>query len=1043
MLSRLSKSLNFRNFSTNLRLNQTISGWTVNKITKLKDFKNSTLIELGHEIGSKFLHYDTPDQENFFSATFRTIPNNSKGIPHILEHLSLCGSDKYPIRDPFFAMIQRSISNYMNAWTNHDYTSYLFSSQHEKDFYNLMDVFTDACFFPRLNVNDFKQESWRYDFNLGDEKTIENMQYKGVVFNEMKGTVNSFDHFYEHNLFQNLLPDTMYRNSSGGDPLEIINLQYQELVDFHKKFYHPNNCYFFSYGNFNLVKQLEFLSSNPLKKYFKKHSKRKFPLFKKAKSQGELAKGHSKKTEKELQEEINLLYQKELQSPIRKKIKCAASILKSYNCTGPDDEREVAISINYNLGHITDPEQRFALGVLIRLLLQGQSSPLYKIIDTGLTSGYLSETGLDSSTYNDLLIIGFEKVCVKNIDLVIEKIDAQIRQFCEQLGNLNNKDSANGDKVVGGDGVGDINKRLERVIHQIEINEKQIKIGKGIGLMSKVSLWIHNKSIFESFNISENIKKLRSNIQNKSNYLGDLLEKYLINNKSKLELIIQPDQSLENEIENKLNDQIELAKDQMKNKTKLFKKILKQSKQLEEYQSQINDFSVLPSIGVNDISKKIPNNYPIDLVRQVDGVPLKFVFQDTNSFIYMDLNYTLPSNGLFPKNLQPYLPLYSMCVSQLGTQKLNRKQLSDEKLSSTTYLGSDTFLKTDINDSMKFSQGINFSSGCIKSKLGKMSDLLYQVIFETNFFQDLKHIERLVKQSYGSFSGSVASSGHVYALSLSRSQLSEQSRLNELMGGYTQLQFLQSILENPNWLEVASIFQQIHQIVLQYGELRPMIICEKNEIDSVISSLGTIIKSSSLHSLNSQKQVIQSASKIETKIPEISSYVDLPFPVNYVARSYKTNLNFLSKKVAAFLVLAPLYRANFLHPWIREIGGAYGAGAVFKPINGIFSFYTYRDPNTTKSLSSFDKVIKTCQNGEFDDKSIELAKFELFSSLDSPIGITNRGKGAFWGITKEMKQQMRDNIFKVNKYDLINASNILDNSKHSSSIIGKVPKDFK
>ena len=212
------------------------------------------LVEVQHvPTQASILHIQNTDPENLFCFAFRTLPMSSNGIAHILEHTVLCGSDKFPVRDPFFSMTRRSLNTFMNAFTGADFTCYPASSQLEKDFYNLLEVYADAVFHPKLDRLSFLQEGWRYEF----EGT--SLQRKGVVFNEMKGALSSPMTLLHEKLSSLLFPDNPYGFNSGGDPKVIPTLTLEELKAFHKKQYHPSRCLFYFYGSFQLAKHLLFL----------------------------------------------------------------------------------------------------------------------------------------------------------------------------------------------------------------------------------------------------------------------------------------------------------------------------------------------------------------------------------------------------------------------------------------------------------------------------------------------------------------------------------------------------------------------------------------------------------------------------------------------------------------------------------------------------------------------------------------------------------------------------------------------------------------
>ena len=223
-----------------LRVGGFINGYLIERIVLLKEI-SSVLYSLEHQAtGAKHIHISNRDKENTFSVAFKTVPNNSTGVAHILEHTVLCGSRKYPVRDPFFSMLKRSLSTFMNAFTASDWTMYPFSTQNKKDYYNLMGVYLDAVFFPRLEPLSFKQEGHRLEIEASpegrDPETLR-LVYKGVVYNEMKGAMSSPDQVMVRSILRALYPSTTYRYNSGGDPTEIPTLSTEQLKAFHRKHY--------------------------------------------------------------------------------------------------------------------------------------------------------------------------------------------------------------------------------------------------------------------------------------------------------------------------------------------------------------------------------------------------------------------------------------------------------------------------------------------------------------------------------------------------------------------------------------------------------------------------------------------------------------------------------------------------------------------------------------------------------------------------------------------------------------------------------------
>ena len=232
--------------------------WTVEKVESIAELELEAVQLVHKRSGAAFTHFIADDVVNAFSVNFKTTPMDSTGISHILEHVSLCGSRKFPVRDPFFKMLNRSLSTFMNAMTGPDYTLYPFSTPNERDYYNLMSVYLDAVFRPNLNKNDFRQEGWRLE---PEDLTAPNSRpiIKGVVFNEMKGVYADPQQLFGRQLLNAILPSHTYGNCSGGIPEKIVDLTWEALRNFHSQHYSPHNARFFTYGNLPLEPHLEFV----------------------------------------------------------------------------------------------------------------------------------------------------------------------------------------------------------------------------------------------------------------------------------------------------------------------------------------------------------------------------------------------------------------------------------------------------------------------------------------------------------------------------------------------------------------------------------------------------------------------------------------------------------------------------------------------------------------------------------------------------------------------------------------------------------------
>ena len=241
-------------------------GYQIRMITEL-GMINSVLIDMEHlPTGARHIHIGNDDRENTFSVAFKTVPTDSTGVAHILEHTVLCGSRKFPVRDPFFSMLKRSLNTFMNAFTASDWTMYPFCTQNKKDFYNLLDVYLDAAFYPNIDRLSFRQEGHRLEIEGLSEKEWQ-LVYKGVVYNEMKGAMSSPDQVMVRSMLNAMYPDTTYSHNSGGDPAVIPTLTHEQLKRFHQRHYHPSNSFFYTYGDLPLWEHIRIIHDKVLKQH--------------------------------------------------------------------------------------------------------------------------------------------------------------------------------------------------------------------------------------------------------------------------------------------------------------------------------------------------------------------------------------------------------------------------------------------------------------------------------------------------------------------------------------------------------------------------------------------------------------------------------------------------------------------------------------------------------------------------------------------------------------------------------------------------------
>ncbi|CAI2163502.1 13425_t:CDS:10 [Funneliformis geosporum] len=524
--------------------NDRIHGFRVEQTRHIPELE-LTATQLVHEVtGASHLHIARNDNNNVFGVGFSTPPTNNCGTPHILEHTTLCGSKKFPVRDPFFKMLNRSLANFMNAMTAKDYTIYPFSTTHKLDFENLRDVYMDATFHPYLRELDFKQEGWRLEHQQPNDKST-SLQFKGVVYNEMKGQMSDAGYLFYTRVQENMFPGTTYGADSGGDPKYITDLTYQELLQFHKTHYHPSNAKFYTYGDFPLRDHLIAIDD-------------KIREFEK------------------LNPDEGVKFVNPFESPRR------------VTLYGPFDpinnpEKQTKMSVSFLTNDITDTFETFALKIFGYLLLDGHASPMYKaLIDTNIGSDFSENTGYDPSTRISCMSIGLQGMKENDVPLAEEVI----RKVLEDIHR---------------DGFDP--KRIEAAIHRTELSIKHKVSSFGLGLMHLISSgWFNGCNPAEILEINKNIELLKEKLGT-GPFFQNLVSKYFLNNPHTLTSIMLPDQSYTENLSREEQSRLSAKTSTLSLEEK--EKIYEQSIQLLKKQDEKEDLSILPSLKIQDIDKQM------------------------------------------------------------------------------------------------------------------------------------------------------------------------------------------------------------------------------------------------------------------------------------------------------------------------------------------------------------------------------------------------------------------------------------------------------
>ncbi|MBI5346730.1 MAG: insulinase family protein [Chlamydiae bacterium] len=705
----------------------------VTKYLKIEEIQVE-LLELTHlPTNAKVIQIANNDDENLFALSFQTLPSSSNGAAHILEHTALCGSKKFPVKDPFFSMLRRSLHTFMNAFTGHDFTSYPAASQIEKDFYNLLSVYLDAVFHPNLNELSFLQEGHRLEFlNPSDPKSP--LTFKGIVYNEMKGSLASAENRLSHKMLELLTPDLPYAFNSGGDPKDIVKLSYQDLLNFHEKFYHPSRCLFFFYGNIPLEKNLDFISENALQGV-----KKQKPL-----------------------------------PPIKKQKRFLApkSFIAYYPLTNQENlENKCFISFGYLTTNVKNQEELLALTLLDNVLMGTDAAPLKKeILKSGLCKDV--ESSLDLEMSEIPYIFTCKDASLKNKDLLFNLIQTTLKKIVK-------------DKIP--------HHLIEASLHQIEFSRTEIAsdgypyglilffrsaLAEQHGCKPENSMLIH--SLFNS---------LRKKLKN-PNYLSNLINKYLLKNKHLVKLTFIPDTALEK----KENDeeQERLAKIKKSLSQKQTEKILQTTLSLKKYQESLEHASLdcLPKLQLSDVPQKI-KDYPL----KEEKFNNLTVFQHncfTNDIIYADLLFDLP---YIAQEELSFLSLFSLILTEVGSGNRNYQSNLEFIQAHTGGIHSYISLNVQVDNPNDLKPSFAIRSKALKRNVQELFQLLKETA-DSPIFDDPARIKELLLQHYTSLENNLNKNAMRYAANLSLSSLNIPSFIGSRLSGLDYYLFFKSFIQD-------------------------------------------------------------------------------------------------------------------------------------------------------------------------------------------------------------------------------------------------------
>jgi len=750
---------------------------------------NLTVEQYEHiKTGAMHYHLDSENDENVFLVALRTVPMDSTGVAHILEHTALCGSEHYPVRDPFFMMIRRSLNTFMNAFTSSDWTAYPFASKNKKDFNNLLNVYLDAVFFSRLHELDFLQEGHRVEFEKADDPNTD-LIFKGVVFNEMKGAMSSPVSQLWQLFTKYLFPNNTYHYNSGGEPEHIPDLSYDDLKAFYKKHYHPSNAIFMTYGNIPASEHQAVFEKNALASFEK------------------------------LDEEIKVYDEKRYFSPL--------TIEESYAL----DEAEINASsqgkthhvMGWLLGKSTDLYEMLCAHMLSEVLLDNSSSPLRHALETtDIASAPSPLCGLEDSNLEMCFMCGVEgsqpDMADKFQEIVLDVLNDVAENGIEQS-------------------------QVEAVLHQLELSQREVGgDGYPYGLqliLAGLSAATHRGNPIDVLNLDPVLERLREDIK-QPDFIKKLVKTSLLDNPHRIRLTLKPDAELAAHRDAAEKNRLAQIKADLSEHD--IERIISTAEDLAARQQEEDDPEVLPKVGLDDVPAKMAIATGETLKQY--SLPVSYFAQGTNGIAYQQLIIDLPE---LSDELLDVLPYYSTVLTELGCDNKTYMQTQAWQAAVSGGLSAYYSLRGGVNDEQKVKGYFVLSGKALINKHTDLTDLMQKTI-ETISFAEKSRIRELMAQKRASMEQSVTGSGHSLAMAAASSLMSPVAKLsNQLSGleGITSIKTLDASLDDEVALDAfIEQLEKLHAVIIS-SPRQLLLVADDDSKSALINDVAAVWKDNS------------------------------------------------------------------------------------------------------------------------------------------------------------------------------------------------------
>jgi len=951
-------------------------------VDELREYNAHGLWFRHRATGCEVYHVANDDPDKLFAFVFKTVPPDSSGVAHILEHTVLCGSRRYPLKDPFVRMMQGSMYTFLNALTFPDKTVYPAGSTVTRDLFNLMSVYGDAVFFPLLTEDMFRQEGHRLELDQEGRLRI-----SGVVYNEMQGAYSTHDAIAGERAIRSLFPDTPYGLDSGGDPRHIPELTYEAFRDYHARYYHPSNARIFLYGDLPVGDCLSFLEEQFLGAFSAKEVSAEVPL------------------------------QPRWQEP--------RPVMARYPAEGSGEEAKSSVTLNWLLGSVDDPSHLISMEALGEALLGTSGAPLYQaLIESELGEDLSGPTGLENELRELVLSAGLRGTDPARA----EEIEACV---LDALRNV--RDRGLGHDVVEG------------TLRKLEFRNRERRgVGNGLRLLRRASRgWLHGHSPAATLRFTEPYRELRRRAESEGSYFERLVDELLVQNGHRTTLTVVPDSE---PAEGRRAESAErLARMRESLSEPELHALQERQKRLERIQQEPDSpeaLAALPSLDIQDLPREVER---IEYERRSlpgDGVLLTHDLF-TNAIVYIDL--ALDVSGV-PDRLRPLLPLLAEIVTETGLPDIDYAEVARRLSLHTGGVRASVDVAEPLpgglarpREGAALTFQVRFKA--LERSLEEGWALLRRLLVEADL-TDRRRVRDILYERRNELKSALVPGGTGFTATRAAAQLSPAEAIEDELQGFGQLFYLSGIDAHRDLDSLIERLSQLRRWILTRAHINAAVAGSGVSLARAEELVGEL--SASLTGNEGADGAGDAASDGSCEVPgrphaggdafpsdafrqvRVSTVrpvqcFRVPSEVSYVSAATR-GARLGTREHAHEMVLAHILRTGRLWERIRMQGGAYGATASTNGLTGVFVFGSYRDPDIVATFRSFREVCAEYGRTPPDESEIVSGVIGTVGREVRPFSPGEKNmvslKRALYGVGDDLRQRRREALLATGPDDI-------------------------